>query len=286
MLSKLKKITVSVGCLILYFLISMGLGTVVSSTNVVIPMFVADVVSAFLFGFIYWFICGRHHKIAKEDAYHFSMLGILSIAFIFVANYFTSQMASTFVHNVAASNYLQVYSDLSDDALLYYLILALTFGPIAEEILFRGILYRYIREDFGKIFSVLFSGILFGLMHGTTEHLPIAIGLTFVCCIVFEFTGKLWYCILIHILSNMFSLIFVMTINIPAWVGTLLFAILLIVMTVMLLLTDRLYGVFRKDKNRQTVEEYFNEKKNHWGEDNNQANDVNTDDKLSDYRIE
>lgn len=274
MVSKLKHISIGIGCVILYFLISMGLCVLLPDSNAVISMFAADIISAIIFGLIYWFMCGKHHIIAKEDRYKFSLVGKLLIVFIFVMNYFTSQMASTFVHNIAASDYLQVYSGLSNDALVYYIILALTFGPITEEILFRGILYKYMREDFGKLFSVLFSGILFGIMHGTTEHLPIAIGLTFVCCIVFEITGKLWHCILIHIASNMFSLIFVMTIYIPARVGAIMFAVLLVVMTIMLLSSDELRMKLKWSSDRLTVEEYFNEKKKHWGEDVNQEPDV------------
>ena len=259
---KLKHLSLAFVCLIVYFVMCFALSHVFDSS--IVSMVVGDVLGCVSFGFIYMCLCKTH--VDKENRYKFSNMAIFIIVLMFFCMYFFAQMAATWVGIHYPSNYLQVYSSLSGDDLLWYLILAVTAGPIVEEFLFRGILYKYLRQEFGMWFCIAISCATFSLMHGTTEHIPLTVSLTFFSCFIMELTGEFRYCILIHILMNLCSLIFVMRIPIPPTVGFIGFSIILIILTISLLSLDVLREKFRKVEGKPTLEERLNEKKNHWGE--------------------
>lgn len=74
-------------------------------------------------------------------------------------------------------------------------------GPIVEELLCRGIILRRM-EKHGKVFAIMVSAILFGIMHG---NLPQALYATLVG-IVLAYVAleySIWWTIGIHILNNL-----------------------------------------------------------------------------------
>lgn len=80
---------------------------------------------------------------------------------------------------------------------LYGAILA----PIAEEILFRGVVLRAMRP-FGKRFAILSSAFLFGLYHGNLMQSPYA----FVVGLIFGYAAveySLWWAIALHAFNNL-----------------------------------------------------------------------------------
>ncbi|MEM6886305.1 MAG: CPBP family intramembrane glutamic endopeptidase [Verrucomicrobiota bacterium] len=82
------------------------------------------------------------------------------------------------------------------------LVMAVVIAPLWEEIVFRGILYPLLRGLQNRIFAVLVTGILFGLLH---DHPPAYIPLAFLGIILawcYEKTGKLGYCIALHACFN------------------------------------------------------------------------------------
>lgn len=94
----------------------------------------------------------------------------------------------------------------------WYGILAMVvFGgfivPIAEEVFFRGVLYRWMRQSLRMWPAILISSAIFGALHG-----DIAVGgATFVMGILlawfYERSGSLWAPISIHIINNASKLI-------------------------------------------------------------------------------
>jgi membrane protease YdiL (CAAX protease family) len=83
-------------------------------------------------------------------------------------------------------------------------------APVFEEILFRGFLYRNLRDAIGREGALVVSSVLFGLVH-LEPHLvlPLA-GLGFVLAIVFELTGSLVVPILVHATWNLGQLVSVL----------------------------------------------------------------------------
>lgn len=74
--------------------------------------------------------------------------------------------------------------------------------PIAEEIFFRGVVYRWLRDKWGVAVGAIVSGVVFGIAHlEPATAIPAAImGVTL--ALVFEKSKSLWPSILIHILNN------------------------------------------------------------------------------------
>lgn len=78
-------------------------------------------------------------------------------------------------------------------------------AAVAEEILFRGILYRCLREAFGIIPAVSLSALVFGGLHlfnkgaTVTSALAIAIEAGLMLSLAFEWSGALWLPIGIHL---------------------------------------------------------------------------------------
>jgi membrane protease YdiL (CAAX protease family) len=75
-------------------------------------------------------------------------------------------------------------------------------APIAEELLFRGFLFRVLRLRMGFWAAAAIDGVLFGLVHGSLVILPVLAFLGVTLCWVYERTGSLFPCIAIHVLNN------------------------------------------------------------------------------------
>ena len=96
-------------------------------------------------------------------------------------------------------------------------------GLIAEELLFRGAIFELTKEvmpkaQFGRFSAaILISALFFGLQHFSYHHFNFSqaaftqVIYTFIMGIVFalvrESSGKLWPVILLHIITNSFTLI-------------------------------------------------------------------------------
>lgn len=80
------------------------------------------------------------------------------------------------------------------------------FAPLFEEILFRGFLYRNLRERTGPVFAMLTSGFIFGLFHlDPVRIIPLAaIGATLAW--LYERSGTLVVPIVVHALWNLSQL--------------------------------------------------------------------------------
>jgi len=90
--------------------------------------------------------------------------------------------------------------------------------PIAEEIFFRGVLYRWLRDKWGVGIGVIISGIVFGAAHLEPATAIPAMVLGWVLALTFERSKSLWPSILIHIFNNAFAiglLYLLLALNVP-----------------------------------------------------------------------
>lgn len=90
----------------------------------------------------------------------------------------------------------------SGEIVLFYLVAGII-GPVAEEILFRGIIYGFFRR-WGVLMALIMSSVIFVLAHSTLSGIPvpqIVGGIVF--AIAYEKEGSLIVPITIHILGNM-----------------------------------------------------------------------------------
>ncbi|MDX8387770.1 MAG: type II CAAX endopeptidase family protein [Ghiorsea sp.] len=81
------------------------------------------------------------------------------------------------------------------------LFLMVVLAPIVEEIIFRGLLYRMLREQWGIAISVLVSAVFFSLVHhGMIISPQLAGGVIF--ALAYEWSKSLWVSIALHMGAN------------------------------------------------------------------------------------
>lgn len=79
---------------------------------------------------------------------------------------------------------------------------AIVAAPVGEELMFRGFLYRNIRQRFGISRALWSTALLFALLHAAPYAMVpyVTLGLAF--GLVYEWTGSLWASIVLHALWN------------------------------------------------------------------------------------
>jgi membrane protease YdiL (CAAX protease family) len=89
-------------------------------------------------------------------------------------------------------------------------ILLIVFAAsISEEVCFRGMLYGGLRERLPKFAAALLAGVVFGGLHALTgvTAVPPLIFFGFVLALLYERTGSIVPCILLHMLNNSVALL-------------------------------------------------------------------------------
>jgi membrane protease YdiL (CAAX protease family) len=87
--------------------------------------------------------------------------------------------------------------------LIFFFIVGGVFGPMAEELFFRGILYGFLRR-WGVIVAVVLSTLIFVLCHPIHQGIPVTRllgGVLF--AVAYEISGSLMVPITIHVLGNL-----------------------------------------------------------------------------------
>jgi membrane protease YdiL (CAAX protease family) len=94
-------------------------------------------------------------------------------------------------------------------ALPVQILLIAIAAPIAEEVCFRGMLFGGLREKLPLIGAALLSGVIFGALHALTgiSAVPPLIAFGFVLALLYEKTGSILPCILLHMLNNSVALL-------------------------------------------------------------------------------
>ena len=80
-------------------------------------------------------------------------------------------------------------------------------APVTEETSYRGFIYPVIKKYSDRFFSVLFTSLIFALVHGNVPALAGLLVLAIVLTLAYEVTGCLWVPILMHCLFNSVQLV-------------------------------------------------------------------------------
>lgn len=90
--------------------------------------------------------------------------------------------------------------------LISFLAIAV-YGPVAEEVVFRGILFGGYRESASAWKAILISALLFGMMHMNFNQMGYAFVLGIGMALLVEVTGSIWSSIIFHITVNARSVV-------------------------------------------------------------------------------
>ena len=89
---------------------------------------------------------------------------------------------------------------LSPPGLFRLVLLSWLVGPLIEELVFRGLVFRAFERDWGWLASMAATSVLFGLMH-PSRFVATGLGSVILVCVLRR-TGSLRACILVHAAFN------------------------------------------------------------------------------------
>ncbi|EJV55933.1 CPBP family intramembrane glutamic endopeptidase [Bacillus cereus] len=91
--------------------------------------------------------------------------------------------------------------------IVIYILSVAIIVPIKEEIMYRGILYRFLKRKHGFIIGIIISSILFGFLHVGFPITAMIMGIVFV--VLYQKTHSIIPSIILHIFWNLFSSILI-----------------------------------------------------------------------------
>lgn len=136
-------------------------------------------------------------KKTKESWYLVGMAWILVILWNCVCSFV----------DVATSHVLSIsFGEESRVSCGFQMLTLAVFLAIVEEFAFRKVIFGVLRK-YGFSLAAIFSSLCFGLMHQNVIQILFATVLGVIMCYVYEHTGKLYYCMLLHFMNNGVSVV-------------------------------------------------------------------------------
>lgn len=171
--------------------------------------FVQEMITLACFGLWYYF---REKKYQYRPNYKkaFSIKNVLSIAGIAFLGQYALDLLMILVYFVMPgifAQYVDLMKNLEINAANPVLMIFCVgiFGPLVEEVLFRGMVFGKLRRVFSFWPAALISGAIFGLYHMNLVQGIYAGVFGIILAYVFEKTETIWGCYLLHALFNLSS---------------------------------------------------------------------------------
>ena len=111
----------------------------------------------------------------------------------------------------ARQSMLDAYPSLQNMYSADFVVQIIVFGfviPIAEEFMFRGVLYQRYRETRGFYYAAIWTALFFSVTHTNTVQMIYTFLLGILLCYVYEKFGSMKAPIMLHVVLNLGSLIF------------------------------------------------------------------------------
>lgn len=106
-----------------------------------------------------------------------------------------------------STGFKQISQRIYSDKHIYQLLAVGICAPVLEEILFRGVVFGNLKKVFGSFLAILFSSLIFGVMHGNMVQFLYAALLGIAFAYIYDKTEVLWTSMLAHASANIFSLL-------------------------------------------------------------------------------
>lgn len=129
-------------------------------------------------------------------------MGGLSSVWFIAANL---MMQSVPMIEESLQSFDETWSTIGSEPYLFVLFSVVIFGPIVEELIFRGVIFRYLERIKPGWFPVVVSGVCFGLWHGEPVQVVYAAVMGIIMGAVYLVVRDLRVTIVIHILNNFLS---------------------------------------------------------------------------------
>lgn len=122
-----------------------------------------------------------------------------------------SQMLNDLILVFRLNEIFPYYSQMTDDTMtgqpvwLLFLTVGLL-APAAEELIFRGLVFRRMKDFMNPWAAIILSALLFGIYHGNMIQFLYASLMGILLAVIYHRTGTLWTSILAHVVANLWSL--------------------------------------------------------------------------------
>ncbi|MDV5113912.1 CPBP family intramembrane glutamic endopeptidase [Clostridium perfringens] len=144
------------------------------------------------------------NKLPRKDIPKYALISIgmggLSALWLIFADTILSSI--TIVKN-SLQNFSKISESLNNEAYIFIFLSVILFGPIVEELLFRGLIFNEINKIKGGAAPIILSGFLFGLFHRKPVQVVYASILGIILGFVYSKTRSLPLVIFMHMLNNL-----------------------------------------------------------------------------------
>lgn len=124
------------------------------------------------------------------------------------ANMFVS-ILQMFMPKFMIDSYGSTATAIYDSGIVLQLFAACIFGPIVEEVIFRGLIYKRTKEVSNTKVAAVLSSVLFGIFHQNWVQAPYAIIIGLVAVFVYEKYKSIIAPIIFHMSANIVSVLMV-----------------------------------------------------------------------------
>lgn len=149
---------------------------------------------------IYLVIVQKKYKfvLKKKEFFNVVICCILFVPIIFLISIVSKLLLPEFTEQQQVKDLRDSFFEIiSRDGIIIILL-----APIIEEVVFRGLFYAALKSYFPWIVSLIFSSVVFSLIHENILAFTLLFSLSLLLTFIYELYGKLFYPILIHSCFN------------------------------------------------------------------------------------
>ena len=172
------------------------------------------VVTCILLFFVYYFTSRKKTGLVLADAkmpkwliIPFAIIITLGMGLVssLWLDFAYTQLANVPFVAQSVESFDSAWSTIGEDPYIWVCLSVVIFGPIAEELLFRGIIHNSIKKVCNPYVAIVLSGLMFGIWHGEFVQTVYTTFFGIALAVVYEYSGSLWVPIGMHILNNFTS---------------------------------------------------------------------------------
>lgn len=121
------------------------------------------------------------------------------------------QILNDLINIIGLNELFPSYSELADETMsgqpvwLLFLVIGVL-APVAEELLFRGLIFRRMKDWMKPGIAIFISALFFGAYHGNMVQFIYASLMGILMAVIYHRTGTLWTSILAHAVANLWGL--------------------------------------------------------------------------------
>lgn len=162
---------------------------------------------AIVFGLLYYFFVYRKKKGTVRIKEGLCLKNTVTICVMAVAGQGVSLLIITIINLVSPKsieNYVQLTSnmDFSKTNPALIILSACIMAPIAEELLFRGMVYTSLRKGFSIVWATIFTAVIFSAYHMNIVQFIYIIPFGIASCLIYERTQTIFSVMLFHLVYN------------------------------------------------------------------------------------